>query len=244
MEECLVFFSGGKDSFITACMCIEQGYDVKLISFNNGSLAKEENILTSVERLQKRYGSKVQYVGCRLTAGWFGSFIHDFNVTEIRTICKDYPYLIPAQAYCLCCQCSMWIVGIAFASSRGIKNIAAGYRCTDEFCTGCTWWIDEMKQASRVFDVKVILPAFDRKDWAEINGFYRDNEMLRRGFSSAVLEPKCMLGCNPGVMNSDENDSLRKFYKDCISNRMSELVVDAIPIMKTYPDDRLLPSIM
>lgn len=54
-EKCLVFFSGGKDSFITTALMLEQGYDVVLICFHNGSLVNAENILHSIKRLQERY---------------------------------------------------------------------------------------------------------------------------------------------------------------------------------------------
>lgn len=40
-EKVLVLFSGGKDSFLTACRLVEAGKHVILFSCNNGALAKK-----------------------------------------------------------------------------------------------------------------------------------------------------------------------------------------------------------
>ncbi len=209
MKDILVFFSGGKDSFITACMCIEMGYHVKLISFNNGCMVAEENILDSVNRLVNRYGKDfVEYVGCCSTVGTFASLRAKLSTMDLQDVSSRYPHVCIAQLNCLHCQTAMWITGLAYCEAKDLKYIATGYKSSDKFCTGIPEYLEGMKTLCSAFGVEVITPLYNL-DLAD-NSFERNNEMLRRGFNSSVYEPKCMLGLPVEAPNQDQVDSLIK----------------------------------
>ena len=122
----LVMFSGGMDSFITACMRAEDDGPVALVSFNGGSMVAEENLLHGVTRLQNRYGKElVQYGGIYNTSAIIARLNKDWIYKPQKELAERWPSLINAQLNCLHCQASMWSAAIAYASTRGIPDIAA-----------------------------------------------------------------------------------------------------------------------
>lgn len=231
-KKCLVFFSGGKDSFITACLQVEKGYDVTLIYFNNGSSSNAKNVRLMAERIQKRYSAdRVHYAGVCPTAGAFSLLRNNLYTMRMCNIAEKYPHMTLSQGNCLCCQSSMWICGIAYCLAKDINVISTGYICTDEFCTGSRLWHKQLKLIADQFNIEIEYPVMNRQDWKD-NQFSRDLEMLLRGFSNAVLEPKCMIGAEPGIAISDAESSLLKFYEDNILQHTRKLIDEHVTIYK------------
>lgn len=231
MKDVLVFFSGGKDSFITACKCVEEGYHVKLISFNNGCVANEENILHSAERLISKYGEEhIEYVGCYNTWGVFTSFRCKLVNTPFKEIYKSYPHLCMSQLNCMQCQSSMWVAGIAYCIAKDIKYIATGYKNTDNFCTGIIRYLQEMKILALGFGIEVLTPMFDSN--LKDKSVERDIEMGKRGFLPCVYEPKCMLGCPSQKPSQEGVDSLMKAFKDTVTDTVMNEIQSLVPIFK------------
>ena len=101
-KKCLVFFSGGKDSFITACLQVEKDYDVTLIYFNNGSSSNAKNVRLMAERIQKRYGAdRVHYAGVCPTAGAFSLLRNNLYTVRMCNIADKYPHMTLSQGNCL-----------------------------------------------------------------------------------------------------------------------------------------------
>lgn len=232
--KCLVLFSGGKDSFLSACYMIDAGYTVELISFNNGAVAGEENLLHGVKRMQNRYGEDVvNYAGvycisstiARLTDYWSYVPSHEFG--------DKYPNIINAQLTCLHCQTAMWCAAIAYACAKEIKVIVTGYRSTDVFCTGVTPWVDAMMGIARAKGITVEFPVWEKSVWEESYGWERDTEMVLRSFEPRVLEPKCLLG-RPVVRMSDMQESdLVRYFKDNLQSVVEKHIEHLTPIFKT-----------
>lgn len=57
-SEVLLLFSGGKDSFLAACRLIEQGFYVRLMTFDNGCMSNTGAASDMANRLVKRHRSK------------------------------------------------------------------------------------------------------------------------------------------------------------------------------------------
>jgi predicted subunit of tRNA(5-methylaminomethyl-2-thiouridylate) methyltransferase len=53
MEKVLLFFSGGNDSTLSALKLVFQGYDVQLITFDNGCEEGIENIRNRATSLKR-----------------------------------------------------------------------------------------------------------------------------------------------------------------------------------------------
>lgn len=227
----LVMFSGGKDSFLTACRLAEIGRQVELISFNNGAVVGEENIGHGVKRLQNRYGEdKVQFVGVYNTAALMQRVEHNWVYGSWKELGEKYPGCVNAQVRCLHCQTCMWLAAIAYAKAKGIKEIAAGYKSTDLFCTGMEKWIDRIAYVAEQHGIVVGFPLWETPEWGEYPEVGRDYEMLSRGFEPCVLEPKCLIGC-PVQDRVGEEDMLR-YFDDCVVVSMDEMIDYMVGVFK------------
>ena len=66
MKEALILFSGGKDSFLSTLMMLDQGYKVNLVTFDNGHELNIKKVLIGAKKIQKKYGSdKVKIIGIK-----------------------------------------------------------------------------------------------------------------------------------------------------------------------------------
>ncbi len=63
-KQALILFSGGLDSLLTSCKMIENGYQVTLVHYDNGSSSGCETVVETAKRLVRRYGeNKVKFWG-------------------------------------------------------------------------------------------------------------------------------------------------------------------------------------
>ena len=53
MNEALILFSGGKDSFLSTLIMLDKGYKANLVTFDNGCELKSKNVLIGAKRIQK-----------------------------------------------------------------------------------------------------------------------------------------------------------------------------------------------
>lgn len=224
-QKTLVLFSGGKDSFLTACRLASQDHEVHLISFNNGSIACEENLLHGVARLQNRYGEdKIRYDGAYCTAATIWRLNEAWSCMPWHELGEKYPDLTNVQMTCMHCQTAMWIAAIAYAKAKHIRAIATGYKDTDEFCTGMPQWLDRITEIAAKNGISVVTPLWTTPEWGEDKDFGRDMELMRRAFEPQVLEPKCMLGRpseKPGISQAE-------YMMAYFDNVMREKVQDGI----------------
>ena len=59
----LMMFSGGLDSFLSTCRMIMDGYNVDMISYDNGAMYNIDNIENEANRIIKAFPTKARYVG-------------------------------------------------------------------------------------------------------------------------------------------------------------------------------------
>lgn len=232
-RDCLVLFSGGRDSFISACMCVERNYIVNLITFNNGSIAGEGNILTSVKRLQEVYGEdKVKYCGVSFIWGTIGEYRSDVFDLHMKEISNKYPNLKISQLNCLHCQTAMWVHAIAYCVSNKIPRLCVGYRYTDEFCTGDSLWNGKVEGLAHDHGIDVVTPLWDKQKWKE-QPWLRNYELAQRGFSPKVLEPKCFIGVTSSKLTKEESEDLNCYFDGYMAESLSTKISELIRIYKT-----------
>lgn len=191
----LVMFSGGKDSMLAACKCVERGEFVGLLSFNSGCLVGEQCIQGCASRLVRRYGeARVRYEGIYSTWPINSRLGEWWYKTSQAELADKYPGVDNAQVICLHCQTAMWTAAIAYAVAKGFSTIAAGYRHDDVFCTGSYIYIQDLRDVAAKHNVTIDLPVWDLElpgaDWETC----RDIELTNHGFYPSVLEPQCTLG--------------------------------------------------
>lgn len=216
-KESLVLFSGGKDSFITACMEIENDYHVILYSCNGGTMFGEENLLHGVKRLQNRYGEDcVEYAGIYNTAALIQKLNAKWIHTQWSILGEKYPTLTNCQTVCLHCQTAMIISAVAYARAKNISRVCTGYKYSDEFCTGMVEYRDILSDIiMQNFSVELVMPVWDKR-WPE-DDFARNKAMLDRSFIPKVLEPKCLIGRQPtSGLSENERTDMMHYFNDAI----------------------------
>lgn len=213
-EKYLVLFSGGKDSFLTACRLINNGNKVILLSFNGGGVIGEENFLHGVNRLIKRYGKgRVEFAGIYPTVGTIARLNRTWVYDTQQELGNKYPNITNCQFQCLHCQTAMWVAAIAYAMAKDIKFIASGYKKTDVFCTGMDRYLKRITTIANEHNISIEFPL-----WELANDYERDIEMSRYSFWPQVYEPKCVLG-NPvknGLPIKEQDDMMRYFDDELI----------------------------
>ena len=129
MNNVLVLFSGGKDSFYLTLLMLEKGYNVKLVTYENGCGLKSENAIETAKRIQEKYGDdKVEILGVFKTEAIWREFLNLFYNKKMSEILKEYGETTISQFNCLSCRLSMYVMSIILSNKMNIKLIVDGAR--------------------------------------------------------------------------------------------------------------------
>ena len=190
-EKVLVLFSGGKDSLLSTCRLVENGYEVHLVTYDNGCVLAIENTLNVVSRLINRFGEdNIKYAGTHSIRGlWRHFFLPVFNMKP-NEIVENYGQLPISQLNCLMCRSSMYIYSIVLCKLLEIKKLAEGARRSQQFAIELEEMTDLYKTLLKNYNIDLLLPVIDEKD-----DFSIQNELLMSGLVPNAMEPQCLLGC-------------------------------------------------
>lgn len=98
----LLILSGDRSSFFSACYLIEQGYNVYMVTYNNGCISDVDNIKGIADRIIKKYdSSKALFLGVQSVTAYLYRFQEPFLYSTIGEFSKKYPNLHPGQLPCL-----------------------------------------------------------------------------------------------------------------------------------------------
>lgn len=196
----LLMFSGGRDSFLTACRLLdsENNYILKLVTYDNGCSWCSDNVKMVADRLINMYGKdRVEYLGVYNISAVIREFFPLYFNKKPSFILKEYGELPPSQVHCLMCRTSMYIYSIWLCKKMNISMIAEGGRKCQKFVIELPGMLKNRypnllngeKSKKLGIDIQLITPVYDLvSDWK------RDNELIGRGFLSKTYEPKCMIG--------------------------------------------------
>lgn len=205
----VVLFSGGKESMLAACKCAAEHRQVTPLSCQPGTLRGENALAWAAERLQGRFGQNlIQPAEIVTSSSTKARIASTWTQTSWGSLGNCYPNLTNCQIQCLHCQTAMWVCAIAYAKAKNIKNIAAGYKATDDFCTGMKPYADYMAKLAGRFAIHIDLPVWDLKDED------RDTQLEWYGLSPAILEPSCVIGEPPRTPMSNAAEHELMLYLD------------------------------
>lgn len=199
-EEVIVLFSGGKDSFLSTCILLEEGYKVNMVTFENGLGLSSHNALHGANRIIEKYGeAKAVSWGVKPVASiWREFFLPYFNMKPSEVM-EEYGELPISQFHCLSCRMAMYVWCIIAAKQKNICFIADGARQDQRFVIELSSFLEELKTFLGEYGIQVLLPVFD----LDCNQKAK-NQILLRGFTPKVLEPQCLLGVP--LPNEDDPD--------------------------------------
>lgn len=222
-KETILLFSGGRDSFLSACYLIEEGFKIHMVTFENGAGLQGYNAKREAERIIKRYGEdKATFLGVHSVAGiWRYFFLPYFNMKP-NEILKEYGELTNSQFHCLTCRSAMYIWSVMKARQMDINYIADGARKDQGFVIELPRMVKRFKEFFKEFSMELLLPLWDlSSDWE------RKNLLLLRGFVPKTLEPQCLIGVplpHGETPNEEVQRAAEKYFEKIVLPRAKEVI--------------------
>lgn len=226
----LLMLSGGRDSFLSACRLFFKGYNLHLVTYDNGCMLAPHNALAVAEYLVQRYGKDrvctysvdgiAQEVGCLRSAA---------EESESLEIARKYPHLLYSQLNCLICHTVMYLHSIAYCKAKNINVIAEGAREEQKFFVE----LPEMKQRYETLckkhGIELLLPVYNLK-----SDLVRKKELMRWGMVPKPSEPQCVIGCPmKAELTREQRESLTAYYDAEIAPKADELIDELVPFKQS-----------
>ena len=225
MSRALILFSGGKDSFLSTLKAIDQGYEVNIVTFDNGQELKSKNVIKEAKRIQKKYGSdKVEIIGIKKTDSIFRELICSFYNYDIQFIKEKFGNITISQFNCLSCRLSMYILAIIICLQKNIDTVIDGARKSQLFAIEQETMINEFKKLFENFNLEIIFPVLN-----ETYDYSIKNQILANGFVPKMNECQCLLGMP--ILNGSMNDDI---LEGCLNVYIKELYPKIEKIIETY----------
>ena len=205
-NDCLLLYSGGKDSTLAAIRLYNSGYNVHFIHFDNGYMRDQDKpYLTFQETFGQKDGFYFDYELSSINTKEL--FEEYFN--EWPTALEDDPFLL-SEIRCLSCRMAMYTKALQIAKERGYKYIAEGARISQKFMLEQLPIISRLKDLASSYRIKLIFPVlYVDDDQQEIE------ELLENGYSSKTWESKCLIG-KPAKDKSKEDERVITDYYDTV----------------------------
>lgn len=204
MKECLVLFSGGKDSLLSTILLIEQGYKVKLVHYDNMCSIGCSNVKKGYIRLVKKYGcDKVEYIGVKNISCFFRKFINIMYNMHISEIKEKYGNISISELNCLSCRLSMYIASIIICQKMNIKYVVDGARNSQLFAIEQDEMLNLFKELFNKYNIELLFPVKDVTD-----DFDEKNQLILRGIIPKMNESQCLLGM-PLQSSTVDKESLK-----------------------------------
>lgn len=221
MEEALILFSGGKDSFLSTLLTLEKGYKVNLVTYRKGMDLNSKNVLIAYKRLQKRYGTdRVNIIGVKNTDAIWRELICEFYNFDTKYIMNKFGKITISQYNCLSCRTAMYILSIIICKQNNINHVIDGARKCQLFAIEQPVFLNKFKKMFEENNIVIEYPLAD-----EVNDFEVKNEILARGFVPKMNEAQCLLGM-PMTNNVDKEilNGLCKVFDYNLYPKINELI--------------------
>ena len=205
-NDCLLLYSGGKDSTLAAIRLYRSGYNVHFIHFDNGHMLDQDKpYLTFLETFNK---DKDYYFDYSLSSVDIKDLFDEYYNEWSSKISNDKD--LDSEIRCLSCRMAMYTKVIQIAKERGYKYIAEGARISQKFMLEQLPITQRLKDLASSQGIKLLLPVlYVDDDQKEIE------ELLENGHSSKTWESKCLIG-RPAKDKTEEDEQIIIDYYDKI----------------------------
>lgn len=230
MTKALILLSGGRDSFLSACLSVEDGCEITPVICDNGHIEGINRAQFAVSELQKRYGPDMVHDLVKLTTGMtMQLYLLDSWRAKLSDIATSYPETKMYQIHCLTCKTAMYVHVIAYCLAHELEAIIDGMREQQGFFVD----IEDMRNrfcylcAKNGIELKT--PVYDL-----ISDLERKRKLCDRGLSTKTLEPQCFLGCPLAKkLSSKEKRDLGRFYDERLLPHLQKDISELTLSMKT-----------
>lgn len=217
----LLMLSGGRDSFLSACYLIEDGYQVYMVTYDNGCISDISGTKAAAERIIRKYGSsRAVFVGVQSIAANLYRLQEPYLYRSVSESGSKYPDLRPAQMPCLACHTGMYLEAIAYCRAHGISFLAEGARRTQKFFVELPEMVKRYEELAEQNGIKLVLPVYNLvSDWE------RKLKLADRGYIPKTREPQCWIGCPlQEELRPCEVESLAAYYDNEVKPRLQGLI--------------------
>ena len=234
-KKVLLMLSGGRDSFLSACRLIGNGYQVHTVTYDNGYMSQTDAVNGLVERLQSCFGELwIRPAGIHPIAQNIQRFLVTILYKEPVELCREYPHLLISQVNCLACHTVMYLHSIAYCKANNISAISEGARQQQKFFVELPEMRERYEKLCDKYNIELILPVYDLESYEE-----RKRELAEWGFLPKSFEPQCWMGCPILQDLTDEQRSdLTKYYDNEIFPFVDEIIENNIRIKKAKQFDK------
>lgn len=197
-QDCLLLYSGGKDSTLAAIRLYNAGYNVHFLHFDNGHMRDQDKPYLTFQELFNK--DKEFYFDYEFSAVDIKSLFEEYfsEFTSNQSTDKD----LLSEIRCLSCRMAMYTKAIQLANERGYKYIADGARISQKFMLEQLPITTRLKELAATYGIKLLFPVlYVDDDQKEIE------EMLANGYSSKTWESKCLIG-EPAKDKTPEDERL------------------------------------
>ena len=205
-QDCLLLYSGGRDSTLAAIRLYNAGYNVHFIHFNNGYMCDcDKPYLTFQEIFNKEIDYYFDYELSNVDVkGLFEEYFNNWSIGVTNDSTLD------SEIRCLSCRMAMYTKVIQIAKEKGYKYIAEGARISQKFMLEQLPIIARLKELAVSQGIKLLFPVlYVDDDQKEIE------ELLANGYSSKTWESKCLIG-KPAKDKSAEDERIILDYYDSV----------------------------
>ena len=201
-NDCLLMYSGGKDSTLAAIRLYNAGYNVHFIHFDNGHMRDQDKPYLT---FQKTFNKDQDYY-----------FDYELSSVDIKQLFEEYygewSNLIDNQELlseirCLSCRMAMYTKLLQIAKEKGYKYVAEGARISQKFMLEQIPIITRLKDLASSHGIKLLLPVLYVDDNQE-----EIDELLANNHSSKTWESKCLIGKPPKDKTSEDERIIVDYY--------------------------------
>ena len=180
-HDCLLLYSGGKDSTLAAIRLYNAGYNVHFIHFDNGAMLDQDKPYLT---FQESFNPEKEYY-----------FDYELSSVNVKALFEEYfnewasdkmnNQTLLSEIRCLSCRMAMYTKAIQIAKEKGYKYIADGARISQKFMLEQIPITTRLKDLASSHGIKLLFPVlYEDDDQKEIE------ELLANGYSSKTWESK------------------------------------------------------
>lgn len=217
----LQLFSGGRDSFLSACRLLDNSNtEVVLVTYTNGCCVGNGNVECEADRLIHQYGERVSFHGIHNVVGIWRSFFLPIMNMKQTDILDKYGNVTFSQINCTTCHMAMYVYSIALCKKLEMSCISDGARTSQLFAVEQQAFLDKIREMLGKFGIELLTPALNIScNWI------RKNELLMRGFFPKMMEQQCLIGVPlDGPLQQCVIEGIIQFYEKDIYPRIPDLV--------------------
>lgn len=207
----LALLSGGRDSFLAVCLCVEAGYRVIPAVCDNGHTEGIDRVGFVVTNLQRRYGrDRVENPVLFHTAMTLQAYLMPIWHGTPADLAARYPDMPLYQAHCLACKSAMYAHAIAFCRAASVGYLIDGMRESQGFFVDLPEMHGRFSSLCVENGVELLTPVCDL-----MSDLKRKRMLCDSGLPTKTLEPQCFLGCPlHGGLSDVVRGSLAAFFDD------------------------------